>query len=65
MTEADYKEKQARDTNQLKKVFEAGYQKGRKEGIDEMLVSALTWAFDAEGEKRLRDEAERLKEQKG
>ena len=36
MTETEYKKKQAQDTNQLKKAFDAGYRKGRKEGIDEM-----------------------------
>ena len=34
MTEAEYKEKQVQDTNQLKKAFDSGYQQGREEGIE-------------------------------
>ena len=35
MTEAEYKEKQVQDTNQLGKAFDYGYQKGREEGVEE------------------------------
>jgi len=59
MTEAEYGEKQTQDTNQLKKAFDAGSRKGRKEGIDEMR-DALR-GFCAAG--IAQREAKRLKEQ--
>lgn len=78
MTETEYREKQTQDTNQLKKAFDAGYSKGRKEGIDAMrdrakyypelsypdgrLVTHQTMSWAAHNN-ILDEEAERLKEQ--
>ena len=45
MTEAEYKEKQVQDTNQLGKAFDYGYQKGWEEGIDEALELAKEKGF--------------------
>ena len=70
MTETEYKAQQAQDTNQVKKAFDAGYQKGRQEGIEAAYVRAqeIIEYMDAGNEEidralsELEEKAERLKE---